>query len=48
MVASFERSLGGCEWFDRHGKFVEVSVYFQLELNTPGSFIVPADKNVKD
>ena len=46
--AAFERYPGGCEWFDRHEKFVgQVSLYFQLDLNTPGSFIVHADKNVR-
>ena len=39
---------GGCEWFDGHQKCVgEVSLHFQLELNTLGSLSVHADKNLK-
>ena len=31
---NFPRSWGSCRWFDRHQKWVEVSLHFKLELNT--------------
>ena len=48
-VAHFYRSRGGCQWFDRHQKCVgEVSLHFQLEMDTLGVVSVSTDKNLKD
>jgi len=45
-VAHFRRSREGCEWFDRHKKGDgEVSLHFQLRLNTLGILRVPQIKN---
>jgi hypothetical protein len=47
-VAPFQRSWGGCEWFDSHKKCVfEVSVNFQLELDMLGFLAVPTYTNVR-
>jgi len=44
-----QRSWSGCELFNRHKIRVgKVSLHFQLELNTPGGFNVPTDKNLKN
>jgi hypothetical protein len=48
-VAHFRRSWGGCEWFDRRLKcFREVSLCFQLQLNTLGFLSVLRDRNLRD
>lgn len=40
---------GGCEWFDRHTKCDgEVSLHFQLKLNTAGGLIIPTHNNLND
>jgi hypothetical protein len=45
-VTTFRRSREGCEWFDRHKKGNgEVSLHFQLKLNTLGFLRVPQIKN---
>jgi hypothetical protein len=42
-------SKGGCELFDRYKKYAgEVSLSFQLELNTRDFSSVPTDKSIKD
>jgi hypothetical protein len=48
-VAHFHRSRGVCQCFDRHQKcFGEVSLHFQLEMDTLGVVSVSTDKNLKD
>ena len=38
-VAHFQRSGGGCEWFEKQQESVgKLSLHFKLELNTPGCF----------
>ena len=45
----FQRSRGGCEWFDKLQNYVgEVFLHFEIERNSLSLHGVPTDKNVKD
>jgi hypothetical protein len=48
-VASFQRSRGGCEWFDTHQMCVgKMSIHFSIPAAYARSDKCPADKNVKE
>jgi len=49
VVALFQRYRGGFEWFDeRNTCVVEVSLYFQFELNTLVFLVSPTVKSLRD
>ena len=48
-VAHFQRSRGGCEWFDRHQERVGVvSVHFQLRVIALDIWRFPTHTNLQD
>jgi len=48
-VTPLQRCRGGCEWFDRHKKYVgEACLHFYLEVNTERLLSVFTDKSLKN